>query len=135
MEDAMADREMTVHELECSGHLKQARALGLSLAEYARVHGLKVRMLYDADNRLKKKGVIAGALSSRRLAKDSPEGNSEIGGSQFVAVRVEGSGEPISAFLPVLRVQHARGHRLEFGAWPPADVMAAALLGGCDAAA
>jgi hypothetical protein len=135
MEDAMADQGMTVHELECSGHLKQARVLGLSLAEYARAHGLKVRMLYDADNRLKRKGVIAGALSSQRPAKGSPEGKSEIGGSQFVAVRVEGQSEPISAFLPVLRVQHARGHILEFGTWPPADVMAAALLGGRDATA
>jgi hypothetical protein len=135
MEDAMADQGMTVHDLECSGHLKQARALGLSLAEYARAHGLKVRMLYDAGNRLKKKGVIAGALLSQGPAKGSPEGKSENGESQFVAVRVEGPSEPISAFLPVLRVQHARGHLLEFGTWPPADVMAAALLGGCDAAA
>jgi hypothetical protein len=135
MEDAMADQGMTVHELECSGHLKQARALGLSLAEYARAHGLKVRMLYDAGNRLKKKGVIAGALLSQRPARGSSEDKSENVESQFVAVRVEGPSEAISAFLPVLRVQHARGHLLEFGTWPPADVMAAALLGGCDAAA
>ena len=85
----MADQGMTVHDLECSGHLKQARALGLSLAEYARAHGLKVRMLYDAGNRLKKKGVIAGALLSQGPAKGSPEGKSENGESQFVAVRVE----------------------------------------------
>jgi hypothetical protein len=135
MEDAMADEGMTAHELECSGHLKQARALGLSLAEYARAHGLKVRMLYDADNRLRKKGVTVDALSSQRLTKMSTEGNSEIGGSQFVAVRIDDAGVPASTFSAVLRVRHARGHILEFGSWPPADVMAAALLGGCDAAA
>jgi hypothetical protein len=135
MEDVMADEGMTVHELECCGHLKQAREHGLSLAEYARAHGLKVRMLYDADNRLKKKGVIAGALSWQRATKSRPEGKSAIGGSPFVPVRVEGPSKPISAFLPVLRVQHACGHILEFGSWPPADVMAVALLGGRDDAA
>jgi hypothetical protein len=44
-------------------HLKQGRALGQSLAQYARAHGLKVRMLYGADSRLRKKGVIAGYLA------------------------------------------------------------------------
>jgi len=48
----MADEGgMTAHEARCLEHLKQARALGLSLAQYARAHGLKVRMLYDLDNR------------------------------------------------------------------------------------
>jgi hypothetical protein len=91
-------------------------------------------MLYDVDNRLKKKGLIAG-MPSRQPGKAVAKRKPEIAESQFVAVRVEAPGEPISAFLPVLRVQHARGHILEFGTWPPADVMTAALSGGCDAAA
>jgi hypothetical protein len=135
MEDAMADEGMTAHELECFGHLKQARVLEVSLAEYARAHGLKVRMLYDADNRLRKKGVIAAALSSQRPARSSLEGKPEIGESQFVAVRIENAHVPRLPSVPVLRVHHVRGHILEFGAWPPADVMATALEGGCDAAA
>jgi hypothetical protein len=135
MEDVMSDEGMTAHELRCFEHLKQARALGVSSAEYARSHGLKARMLYDADKQLRKKGVNVGVLPSQRATNSSSEGGSGIGGSQFVAVRVENPREPISAFLPVLRVQHACGHVLEFGSWPPADVMAAALLGGCDATA
>ena len=62
MEDAMAEEGMTAHELQCFEHLKQARLLGISSAQYARAHGLKVRMIYDAEKQLRKKGVIAGAL-------------------------------------------------------------------------
>jgi hypothetical protein len=135
MEDAMSDEGMTAHELRCFEHLKQARALGMSSAQYARAHGLKARMLYDAEKQLRKKGVIASVLPSKRPAKSSAEGRPEIGGSQFVAVRIARPSVPTSPCLPVLRVQHARGHVLEFGSWPPAEVMTAALSGGCDATA
>ena len=102
----------------------------VSVGGDARAHGLKVRMLYDADNRLKKKGVIAGALSSRRLAQDSPEGKSDNGESQFVAVRVEGPSEPISAFLSVLRVQHARTRLKCALAWIEAEDLGGILIAG-----
>ena len=125
----MADEGLTAHELRCLEHLNQARALGLSLAQYARAHGLKVRMLYDADNRLRKKGLSAG-MPSQQPAKVIAKPKPEIGESQFVAVRV--APYPPS---PVLRIQHARGHVLEFGSWPPTEVMIAALSGRCDAAA
>src|SRR5215471_15592188 len=117
MEIAMADEGLTAHELSCLEHLKQARALGLSLAQYARDHGLRVKMLYGAENRLRKKGVIAGA-SSQQPGKAIAERKPEIGESQFVAVRIE---HPSVAPSPVLRVQHARGHVLEFGSWPPTE--------------
>jgi hypothetical protein len=129
MEIAMADERLTAHELRCLEHLKQARALGLSLAQYARAHGLKVKMLYGAENRLRKKGVIAG-VSSQQPSEAITERKPETGESQFVAVRV--APHPSS---PVLRIQHAGGHVLEFGSWPPTEVMIAALSGGCDAAA
>jgi hypothetical protein len=125
MEVAVADEGITAHELRCLEHLKQARVLGLSVAQYARAHGLKVRMLYDADKQLRKKGVIAGV----------PSQPSEIGESQFVAVRVEPASVAPCPSVPVLRVRHRRGHVLEFGSWPPAEVIAAVLLGGYDAAA
>ena len=127
----MADEGMTTHELRCFEHLKQARALGISLAEYSRVQGLKVRMLYDVEKRLRKKGVTP----SQRPANETAEGRLELGGSEFVAVRIEPPNVPSSLSLPVLRIQHARGHILEFCSWPPAGVMAAALSGGSDVAA
>jgi len=130
----MADEGgMTAHEARCLEHLKQARALGLSLAQYARAHGLKVRMLYDLDNRLRKKGLIA--RPSQRPAEATARGTPAIDEGQFVAVRVERSSVATCASSPVLRVQHAHGHVLEFGGWPPAEVIIAALSGGCDAAA
>ena len=124
----MAEEGMTAHEVRCLEHLRQARALGLSLAQYARAHGLKVRMLYDADNRLRKKSLMVG-MPSEQPAKAPAKREPEIGESQFVAVRV--APDPSS---PVLRIQHARGHLLEFGSWPPTEVMIAALSGGRDAA-
>jgi hypothetical protein len=133
VEVAMADEGMTAHDVRCLEHLKQARALELSLAQYARAHGLKVRMLYDADNRLRKKGLIAGMPSQQpgeAVAKRKPE----IAESQFVAVRIERPSVAPCPSSPVLRVQHARGHVLEFGSWPPTEVIIAALSGGCDAA-
>jgi transposase len=75
MEVVMADAGMMAHDVRCLEHLKQARALGLSLAQYARAHGLKVRMLYDADNRLRKKGLIADRRSQQpgeAVAKRKP---------------------------------------------------------------
>jgi hypothetical protein len=128
----MADEGMTAHERRCFEHLKQARTLGMSLAEYSRVRGLKVRVLYDVENRLRKKGVISGGLPSQRSAKKTAEAKPELRGSEFVAVRIEPPNMPNFPPLPALRVQHARGHILEFGTWPPADVMAAVMSGGSD---
>jgi hypothetical protein len=131
----MADDGLTEHELQCLEHLKQARALGASVAEYARTHGLKARMLYDGIKELKKKGVIAGSAAWHRLGGSSAESGSASSESGFVSVHIERpSAGPCPSF-PVLRVQHVRGHVLEFGTWPPADVLAAALSGGCDATA
>ena len=95
----MANEGMTAHELRCLEHLRQARPLGISSAQYARAHGLKVRMIYDAEKQLRKKGVIAGVLPSQRPAKSSTEGKPGIGGSQFVAVRALSHGSA----LPVRR--------------------------------
>ena len=130
----MGDEGMTAHEVRCGEHLKQARALGMSLAQYARAHGLRVRMLYDADNRLRKKDLMVG-MPAQQPAKAIAKHKPEIGQSQFVAVRVDGPSIASCSSSLVLRIQHARGHVLEFGSWPPTEVMIAALGGGCDAAA
>jgi hypothetical protein len=135
MEGRMSDEGLTAHELRCLEHLKQARAVGLSIAAYARTHGLKVRMLYDAERQLKMKGVIADGVASQQLARSRAEGNPESSARRFVSVRVEGLSAEPCPWVPVLRVQHVDGHVVEFGSWPPADVLAAALSRGRDAAA
>jgi len=125
-------KAITGHGLRCLDHLKRARALGMSVAAYARTHGLKARMLYDAAKLLRIKGVIGAGLASSRVAKSGAAGEAESSASRFVSVRVEGANARSSPWSPVLRVRHVRGHVLEFGAWPPAEVMAVALSGGCD---
>lgn len=131
----MVDDVLTEHRRQCLEHLKQARALGASVAAYARTHGLKARMLYDGIRELKKKGVIAEGVAWHRLGGSSAGSNSARSESGFVSVHIERPSAGPCPSLPVLRVQHVRGHVLEFGIWPPADVLAAALSGGCDAAA
>ena len=126
-------KAITGHGLRCLDHLKRARALGMSVAAYARTHGLKARMLYDAAKLLRIKGVIGAGLASSREAKSGA--NAESSASRFVSVRVEGANGGSCPWSPVLRVRHVHGHVLEFGAWPPAEVMAAALSGGGDVAA
>jgi hypothetical protein len=135
MEGRMSDDGLTEHGLECLEHLKQARALGASVAEYARTHGLKARTLYDAIRTLKKKGVLAEGVAWHRRGGLSAESQSERGASGFVSVQVERPNGRSCPSLPVLRFRHVRGHVLEFGIWPPADVLGTVLSGGCDAAA
>jgi hypothetical protein len=131
----MADEGITSHGLRCLEHLKRARALGTSVAEYARTHGLKARMLYDAAKQLKKKSAIGDGVPLQQLAQSSAKGKPESSESRFVSVRVEGANAGSCPWSPMLRVRHVHGHVLEFGAWPPAEVMAAALSGGGDVAA
>jgi hypothetical protein len=124
----MAGRRLTAHGLRCLEHLQEARAQGTSLSAYARTHGLNVRTLYDADKRLRKKEMIAEAGQ----AKPGPgaERKDESGAKRFVAVRVSAADAGPCLPVPVLRLRHVRGHVLEFGAWPPAEVLQAALSGG-----
>ena len=130
----MADEGITSHGLRCLEHLKRARALGTSVAEYARAHGLKARMLYDAAKQLKKKSAIGDGVPLQQLVQSSAKGKSESSESRFVSVHIERPSAGPCPCSPVLRVQHVRGHVLEFCTWPPAEVMAAALSGGGDAA-
>jgi hypothetical protein len=132
MEGRMA-KAITEHGLRCLDHLKRARALGMSVAAYARTHRLKARMLYDAAKLLRIKGVIGAGLGSSREAKSGADAESSA--SRFVSVRVEEANARSCPWSPVLRVRHVHGHVLEFDAWPPAEVMAAALSGGGDVAA
>ena len=124
------DAGLTEHERGCLEHVRQARAGGMRLSQYAGVHGLSVRMLYDATAQLKKKGMIAGGVNPLGLAKQGCDAKAGAEKSPFVAVRVAPGQASAGCFLPILRLNHVRGHVLEFGSWPPAEVLAVILAGG-----
>ena len=124
------DGELTKHQRHCLEHLRQAEALDMSLTEYARVHGVKVRMLYDAVVHFRRTGMMAKAVKGVRPRKPRVEQQSRELTSPFVAVRIE----PDRAPFPILRLQHVGGHVLEFGAWPSPEFLKAILAEGRDAA-
>ena len=67
------DGELTKHQRHCLEHLRQAEALDMSLTEYARVHGVKVRMLYDAVVHFRRRGMMAKAVKVSGLRKPREE--------------------------------------------------------------
>ena len=105
------DDGLTEHQRQCLEHLRQARALDMSLTAYARAHGVKVRMLYDAVVYFRRTGVMASAVKEARPRKPCAERASEDVKSPFVAVRVAPEPVRTDRFLPVLRLQHAGGLR------------------------
>lgn len=129
------DQDLTKHQQRCLEHLRRAQALEKPLTGYARANGLRVRMLYDAAAQLKKKGAIAGDMKPVQLAEARVQGVADNEKNPFVAVRIEPAKGQRDGFVPVLRMNHVGGHVLEFGSWPPAEVMAAILAGGRDVTA
>ena len=125
---------LTEHQRHCLEHLRRAQALDMSLTEYARAHGVKVRMLYDAVVHFRRTGMMAMAVKGAQPRKPRVERKSTELTSPFVAVRVEPEQAPMGRSFPVLRLQHVGGHVLEFGAWPAADFLKAILTEGRDAA-
>jgi hypothetical protein len=92
-------------------------------------------MLYDAARQLRTKGVIFGAMKPVERSGSRSEAVADREKSPFVSVRIEPAKLQTDGFLPVLRMSHVRGHVLEFGSWPPAEVIAAILAGGHDVTA
>jgi hypothetical protein len=107
--------------------LEAAQGAGLSLSEYAKVHGLVVRELYDGIAALRKRGVLPkSARGPKRV-------------SRFVPVQVVSSAVAMPSRSPirggmVCRLIHANGLVIECGEWPPAAWLAAVLQGSRDAA-
>ena len=92
--------ELTKHQRHCLEHLRQAEALGMSLTEYARAHGVKVRMLYDAVVHFRRTGMMAKAVKGVRPRKPRVERQSRELTSPFVAMRIEPDRTP----FPILRL-------------------------------
>jgi hypothetical protein len=124
------DQELTEHQRRCLEHLRQAGACEQRLTEYARAHGLSVKMLYAAAGRLRKKGLIAGDGKAVRGSWPGSDAVAENERSPFIAVGIAGARARSEGFLAVLRLNHVHGHVLEFGDWPPAEVMRTILAGG-----
>lgn len=124
----MTTATMTDKQRRAFEAMEAALSQGLSLTEYARVHGLAVRELYDALAGLRRRGVLP--KSGRRRQ------------SKFVAVRVV---PPVAVTIPttqgsggsgvLCRIVHAHGCVIECTQWPPASWVAALSSGPTDAAA
>ena len=91
-------------------------------------------MLYDAVVHFRRRGMKAGTVKGKRPRKPRGERQAAELASPFVAVRVDPEPARSDRLFPVLRLQHAGGHVLEFGAWPAAELLKAILAGGQDAA-
>ena len=114
MTSAMTEKQrVAVEAMEAAGQQ------GVSLSEYARVHGLAVRELYAALTALRRKGVLPPSNSGTR--------------SEFVAVRVAPSPQRSDGGV-VCRIVH-RGVAVECLAWPAPQWLAALSAGSSDAAA
>jgi hypothetical protein len=106
--------------------MEGARGEGIALSEYAKIHGLVIRELYDAIAGLRRKGLLAKPTGKAR--------------SKFVAVRVVAPSEPTQA-LPssstggvLCRIVCPRGPMIECIQWPPPAWLAALTAGPADAA-
>lgn len=126
------DEQLTAHQRQCLEHLRRAQALEMPLTVYAREHGIKARMLYDTVVHLRRRGVLAEVMKAEDPGQPRVKPAQKV--SPFVAVRVEALPTMADSSAPVLRLKHVGGHVLEFGSWPPAEVLAAALAGGRDVA-
>lgn len=108
--------------------MEAARSQGLSLTEYARVHGLVVREIYDALVALRRRGVLPKSGRKRQ--------------SKFVAVGVV---PPVAVTIPttqhsdgsgvLCRIVQAQGCVIECMQWPPSSWVASLSMGSLDAAA
>ncbi len=118
--------ELSEKQRRALEHLERARAEGLRLSAYARVHGLGIREIYDALAALRNKGVLPRPSSRSKSA--------------FLAVRVKPA--PAQAAPMPVAPTGALICRLRIGAsviecaqWPPPAWVVALSSGPADASA
>lgn len=106
-----------------------ARRAGMALSDYAKMHRLVVRELYDAIDGLRKRGLLP--VSERSHKRKQP----------FVAVKVVSSAARIPELARtgarggmVCRLLHASGLVIECGEWPPPSWLSAVMAERRDAA-
>lgn len=113
-------RAMTEKQRVAVEAMEAAAQQGVSLSEYARVHGLAVREIYAALAVLRRKGVLPPSSGGTR--------------SEFVAVRVSPSPHRSDGGEVLCRIMH-RGVTIECLRWPEPHWLAALSAGSADAAA
>lgn len=106
--------ELTVKQRAAMDALQAARAAGLGLSAYAKVHGLSARQLHDSIVTLRRRGVLPPTDRPRRRK------------GAFVAVRVVNAPSSTGTMPSrpragmVCRLIHPSGVVIECGEWPPA---------------
>jgi len=106
-------------------HVERARSEGVKLSQYARVHGLGLRPIYDALAAARRKGVAASASSAFVARRAS---------SPFVELRVASPMPTLPRSAILCRVLIGGLAVIECGEWPPAAWLAS-VLGSCADAA
>jgi hypothetical protein len=129
MEGILATGNLSERERTYLEHVKQARELGVSLAEYCRTFELDVREWYAVKRELVRRGVLPGQGSKAEMeeGEDSTEGP-----SAFIPVRITPS---TSSPSPVIcRIRHPHGWVFECMTMPEASWVAALVAEDDDVA-
>jgi hypothetical protein len=120
---AMASDELTERELRVLEHLKKAKALEVTIAEYARGFEVDAGELYQIRQKLIRKGAIEGPV---RASKEAPPGD-------FMSVLISPSNAaPPPPSVAVCRIRHPSGLEIECTDFPPASWLTALLPGATD---
>lgn len=100
------DDVLSEKERACLAHDRQARALGISFAEYCRERDLKVNQWYWVRTGLIRRGLIAG---HGKTEADKPAG--------FAPVRIA----PTASETSACRIRHPSGWVIECDSFPQAQ--------------
>ena len=109
--------------------LEAARRAGMTLSDYAKTQGLKVRELYDAVAGLRQRGVLPATERARK--RKSGFMAVQVVSSTPPPAEVARSGPPVGM---VCRLVHVGGFVIECGEWPPPAWLRAVLVERRDAA-
>jgi hypothetical protein len=135
MSEAMIEI-LSERERQGLDHLRQAKELGVSLAEYCRSFDLDLNLWYRIKQKLVHKGLVEKG-DARKMAKRTespvllPEKASAFARVQIAAPSVPAAESP-HAVMPVLvacRIVHPSGWVVECGTFPPASWLASVLAG------
>ena len=115
-------------------HLRQAKDLGVSLAEYCRSFDLDLNLWYRIKQKLVRKGLVEKG-EARKMAKLAeapvlpPEKPPAFARVQIAAVPELGSPPAVMPVPVACRIVHPSGWVVECGTFPPASWLATVLAG------
>jgi len=106
-------------------HLAAAKREGITLAQYARSHGLSQYTLYAAQEMLRRG---AGKAAAPRRQRTTRLANRLVVRPAFAAVKVLTPSQPLSEAAPRLRAQLPNGVKLELTTGSTDTVLLAAAI-------